>query len=65
MAKREDFKDLGAYGMTVINTKTDRRGTIVSDDWKVCTPDEVPVRYDGERGCIGTDWRDLCLFDFD
>lgn len=60
MPARDDFEE----DMVVINTKTNRRGTVVRDDWNVCSPNEVPVVYDGERGYLGTDWRDLCLFNF-
>jgi hypothetical protein len=59
MAAREDFQE----DMIVINTKTNRRGVVVRDQWSVCSPQEVPIQYDGERGYLGTDWRDLCLFD--
>lgn len=58
---RDDFQE----DMIVINVKTNRRGTVVRDTWGVCAAHEIPVRYDGEDGYLGTDWRDLCLFNFD
>lgn len=60
MAERADFQE----GMIVIDVKTNRRGVVVRDLWSVCAQHEVPVQYDGERGYLGTDWRDLELFDF-
>lgn len=60
MASREDFE----VGMTVIDTKTHRRGTVVHDWYGVCAPEEVAVRFDGEKAYLGVDWQDLCLFDF-
>jgi hypothetical protein len=60
MDAREDFKE----GMTVIDTKKNRQGVVVRDDFSVCSPHEVPVQFKGVQGYIGTDWRDLCLFDF-
>jgi hypothetical protein len=61
MAERADFRE----DMIVIDTKTNRRGVVVRDPWNVCAPHEVPVQFDGETGYLGTDWRDLCAFDFD
>jgi hypothetical protein len=60
MAERADFQE----GMIVIDVKTHRRGVVVTDPWGVCAEHEVPVRFDGERGYLGTHWRDLELFDF-
>ena len=61
MPGRDDFKE----DTIVINTKTNRRGKVVRDEWSVCSTHEVPVHYDGDSGYLGTDWRDLCPFDFD
>ena len=40
------------------------KGVIVMDRFRVCSPNEVAVRYGDEEGYLGTDWRELCLFDF-
>jgi hypothetical protein len=61
MDARQDFKE----DMIVINTKTNKRGTVVLDQWNVCSSAEVPVQYEGEQGYLGTDWQDLCLFELD
>ena len=52
---RDDFES----GDRVINKKNRRKGTVVPDQWGVCTQDEVAVEYDGDTGYNGTDWRDL------
>lgn len=60
MTTRRDFKE----DMIVINTKTNKSGIVVLDVYAVCTAEEVPVQYDDVQGYRGTDWRDLCPFDF-
>lgn len=46
-------------GDLVIHKVTHRKGVVVDDVWGVCSPDEVPVRYEGETGYLGTDPCDL------
>ncbi len=56
---REDFEP----GDRVIHAASRVRGTVVRDDYGVCAPNEVPVRFDGESAYEGTDWRELRKLD--
>lgn len=60
MDTRKNFQP----GMTVVHEKTGRKGEVVTDHYGVCAPDEVPIRFEGEKAYQGTDWRELCLFNF-
>jgi len=46
-------------GTIVLNTVTNKKGLVTVEPWVLCSPEEVPVIYEGVEGFDGTPIKDL------